>query len=149
MAVIAKGADKVFRKIVSAPEKIKKKTAYTLQEYGNMMVVHARRNHKFTTRTGQLERAITAKVDKNNLALLFYINPDFVTNNGYNYGVIQHDGSGRDGYKESIFSSPSFSSKGGKGGVESDHFMVRANDEYQEALTEALRKVVFDSLRLG
>ncbi len=101
-----------------------KKIPYLLQESGNKMVVSARGNHRFTSRSGQLERAITADVDKRNWRLMFYIDPDRVTSGKYNYGFVQHDGSGT-GYKKSRM-SPRVEPKLKSGGIRHDHFMVRA-----------------------
>ena len=144
MSVVVKGADAFLKKLNNAPKKIRQKSAKALQDSGNKMVSYARSHHNFKTRTGNLERSITAKVDTPNLSLLFYINSAYVTTGGYNYGLIQHDGS-RSGYKRSTL-SPSFSSKGGSGGVQYDHFMVVASDKYSPLLTKELRSIVWRSL---
>jgi hypothetical protein len=109
------------------------------------MVKYARQNHDFNTRTGQLERAITFKVNKKEWVLEFFIDDKLILSGGYNYGWIQHDGSGQN-YRKSRF-SPSVSPKLETGGVKADHFIVRAWDQYEDKMTEALRKLLIGVLK--
>jgi len=134
-----KGFKKHQQKAKSAPELIRKNASAALQQGGNKMAKHARANHDFTSRTNRAENAITATVDVGRLEMLFYINPDLVTtSSGFNYAAAQHDGT-RSGWQKSIFSAPSFTSKGGQGGIQHDHFMVDASNEFKSFTIQALR----------
>lgn len=145
MSVTLRGFARVHNRIKNADRKIRSESAKTLQNYGNKMAVYARNNHDFTSRTGQLENSIVAKVNVSALSMLFFINPDRVTNNGFNYAVAQHDGT-RSGWKKSEFTTSSFTSQGGSGGIQYDHFMVRASEQYTEPMKRELRQVVWRAL---
>jgi len=118
------GLKEALRQIDNSMSYLNRKVPFILQESGNKMVVQARSDHRFNTKSGQLERAITADVNPVGWELMFYIDPDRVTNKGYNYGWVQHDGSGT-GYKKS-YMSRKIKPKLKSGGIEADHFMVRA-----------------------
>jgi hypothetical protein len=144
MPVRIKGFDKQYRAIKNAMPELNKKVPVVLGKYGAKMVKYARANHLFKTQTGQLERSITSKVNRKTWTLEFFIDDVRVYSNGYNYGMIQHDGSGAR-YKKSRF-SPTVSPKLKTGGVKSDHFMVRAWDEYVDDMTEELQKILIKAL---
>jgi hypothetical protein len=144
MPVRLKGFDKQYRKLKNAVPELNKKVPVVLGKYGSLMVKYARANHKFNTQTGQLERSITHKVDRKNWTLEFFIDDVRVYSNGYNYGLIQHDGSGAR-YKRSRF-SPTVSPKLKTGGVKSDHFMVRAWDQYVDKMTDELQEILIKAL---
>ena len=63
----------------------------TLQKWGNATIRYGKKNKKYQRRSGNLDRAQKAKVS--GLDLLITIDASQVTNNGFNYGLIQHDGS--------------------------------------------------------
>lgn len=144
MGVTLKGFDKHYKKLKGAMPEMNKSVPKVLAKYGAKMVQFARQNHRFVSQTGQLERSITYKVDRKNWVLEFYIDGVRLYSAGYNYGWIQHDGSGVR-YKRGRF-SPSVSPKLKNGGVASDHFMVRAWDEYADELTAELEKLLIKVL---
>ncbi len=146
MGVKVIGQNKILNKLNNISSVIEKNSAKVLQDYGNKMVKYARSNHEFQTRTGNLERAITAIVDIQTLRMSFFIDADRVTNNGYNYGVVQHDGFGN-GYKKSQFTAPNLNNKFSGEGLQHDHFMVKAAEKYKDALQKSLRDVVFNAFR--
>ena len=129
----------------NAQKVLNKKVPQRLGYYGARMVKYARLNHRFKTQTALLERAITYKVDDKEWRLEFYIDDKRVTKGNYNYGLIQHDGSGQR-YSKSRF-SPSVSPKLKRGGVDADHFMVRAWDKYVDDMTNALKKLLVETLK--
>lgn len=144
MPVKLKGFNKHYKKLKEAHKVLSKKVPAVLGKYGSLMVKYARANHRFTTQTGQLERAISFKVKRKEWQLEFFIDDVRVYSNGYNYGWVQHDGSGAN-YKKSRF-SPAVSPKLKTGGVKADHFMVRAWDEYVDDMTAELEKLLIEVL---
>lgn len=77
---------------------------------------------RYHRQSGNLDKAITAKVDKKGRMLKFYINDRMVTTSSRkSYGVFVHEGTGR-GYKKSKSASLYPSNKGIKG-KKYDHFM--------------------------
>ncbi len=142
--VTLKGFDAVYKGLKKTMPNLNKEVTKIFGKYGKLMVIYARKNHKFKTQTGQLERAITFRVDSKQWELHFYIDDVRVYSNGYNYGTIQHDGSGVN-YKRSEF-SPQYTPKLKNGGVKSDHFMVRAWDKYQNDMTADLQRALVKSL---
>jgi hypothetical protein len=130
------GLKQLIKKIEGAKPYLDKKIPFILQEYGNKMIIEARANHTFTSRSGQLERAITCKVTPKSWTMVFYIDGTRLMSAKYNYGWIQHDGSGK-GYKQSRF-SVAVTPKLQKGGITADHFMVRAFDKFDAGLKSAL-----------
>lgn len=149
-SVKLQGFDREYKKLKSAHKVLSKQVPIVLGKYGAKMVKHARQNHKpYGTKkrrpTGNLERAITFKVNKGMWLLDFYIDPSRVTSGEYNYAWIQHDGSGQY-YKKSRF-SPAVSPKLSRGGVKPDHFMVRAWDKYVDELTDELTTTLKKALQ--
>jgi len=142
--VTLKGFKPVYRKLKKAMPNLNKEVAKLLRRYGNKMVIYARQNHKFQTQTGQLERAITAKVDSKMWQLNFYIDDVRVYSNGYDYGWIQNDGTGLS-YKRGDISptaTPKLQSKGLRG----DDFMGRAWNKYVDDMTGELQKLLIREL---
>ena len=144
MPVRLKGFDKQHRKLKSAMPELNKKVPVVLGKYGSLMVKYARANHKFKSQTSTLERSIVHKVDAKNWRLEFKIDDKYVMSGGYNYGLIQHDGSGAR-YKKSRF-SPTVSPKLKTGGVKADHFMVRAWEQYVDKMTDELQEILIKAL---
>lgn len=144
-SVTLKGFTPVYNKLKRAMPTLNKEVVKILGRYGGKMVKYARQNHKFTTQTGQLERAITFKVDSKRWMLSFYIDEVRVYSNGYNYGWIQNDGSA-EGYKRGKISPP-VSPKGKGKGVKADDFMGRAWDKYVEEMTAEIEKAMIKVLQ--
>ena len=139
-SVTLKGFTPVYNKLNKAIPTLNKEVVKILGRYGAKMVKYARANHKFKTQTGQLERAITFKVDSKRWQLSFYIDEVRVYSNGYNYGWVQNDGSAS-GYKRGSISPP-ISPKGKGSGIEADDFMGRAWDKYVDDMTRELEKAL-------
>ncbi len=131
------GAKEAHAFIDNAIRDLNKRVPYSLQESGNKMVAKARSDHRFKSNHGQAERSIQSDVDSKEWMLTFYINPDRVTNNGYNYAWGLHDGTGK-GYKKSKM-SPKVEPKLKSGGIKHDHFMVRA---YEGEIKNLKRDIV-------
>ena len=138
--VTLKGQKELLRNLRKAMPDLNKGIKLLLVKYGKLMVKYARNHHRFKTQTGQLERAITFKVDSKKWILHFYIDDVRVYSNGYNYGWIQNDGSAS-GYKRGKI-SPSISPKGKGKGVQADDFMGRAWEKYVDDLTSDLQKLL-------
>ena len=132
-----KGFDAIHRNLKKVMPDLNKEVAKILGRNGGKMVKYARANHRFTTQTGQLERAITFKVDSKQWMLHFYIDETRVYSHGYNYGWIQNDGTGY-GYKQGKI-SPNATPKLSSAGLEADDFMGRAWDKYVDVMTQELQ----------
>lgn len=111
----------------------------TLIVYGNKMVRSARTGHRYNRKSGNLDRSIEHVVSRDKIKLKFWINPKTLSKGKYNYGLIQHEGSGK-GYKQSKAAKrkPSKAPKTGFG-ILFDHFMVRAWDKYYKSLVNSLK----------
>ena len=142
--VTLKGFTPIYNNLKKAMPNLNKDVAKIFGKYGGKMVKYARANHKFTTQTGQLERAITFKVDSKRWELKFYIDEVRVYSNGYNYGWIQNDGTGQ-GYKQGSI-SPKVTPKLKSKGLEADDFMGRAWDEYVDKMTAELERALIKVL---
>jgi hypothetical protein len=119
---------------------VSKRVPEIMLYYGNKMVNHARQNHRFTTRSGNLERSITCRVDYKKWELNFYIDESLVMSGSYNYGWIQHDGSGS-GYKPSQFFK-TITPKLSSGGIRHDHFLVEAFNLYRDEMVSEMTKAI-------
>jgi len=86
-------AGEVSKQLLNDSKKLEKEMQKTLQKWGNSTIKKANRNRKWKRKSGNLDRAQKADVDGLNLRI--WIDPDLVTNKGYNYGLIQHEGSKR------------------------------------------------------
>lgn len=135
-----RGLQKALNFYANRIDYLNKKVPSVLQKRGNKMVEKARKDHKYKTKSGQLERSIEANVNSRDWSLIFEINPDRVTNNDYNYAMIQHEGSGQ-GYKKS-YMAKAVKPKLKSGGVKADHFMVRAFESEFENLRGDIIKVL-------
>jgi hypothetical protein len=149
MAVSTKGLDKVYAAYLKYPEQVKEKAVFELRKYGNKMQQHARQNHRFKSqgksssgyrRTGNAERSIQSEVKlKPFISLKFWINPEFVENNGFVYPWAQNDGTGY-GYRRGEI-SPLAIPKLRSSGIKADDFMGRAYNKYGAPLMKALREI--------
>lgn len=139
------GLEETIKALSKAESYLAKKVPYTEQTSLNKMIVKARGNHKFTSRSGNLERSIDGEVVAKEWSFSFFIDPDIVTNKGYNYGLIQHDGS-MSNYRKSKF-SPTVTPKNKNGGVTADHFMVRAWDSEIDSLVTDLTKIISKAIK--
>lgn len=138
------GLNRIAVALLSWNSGFKNRVSAVLYEYGAKMQSHARGDHAFQNRSGNLNRAITYKVDKDKLVLSFYIDDSLVMSGKWNYGWIQHDGSGM-GYKNSksfIKVSPTLQS----GGIQHDHFLDRAWDKFYPDMERDVKKAIFKVL---
>jgi len=142
--VTLKGFTPVYNKLTKAIPTLNKEVAKILGRYGGKMAKYARSNHKFTTQTGELERAITFKVDSKRWQLTFSIDDKRVYSNGYNYGAVQNNGFGQ-GFQASKM-SPYKSTKVSTAGLKADLFMERAWDRYVDEMTKELERVLIKVL---
>ena len=131
------------------PDELKKNMRETLIDYGNKMVAHAKRDHLFKRDSGKLQDSIEAIVPPKKVGIKFWINPTLVTvrskRGTYNYGVIQHEGSGQ--YYRRSRGAKRYSRKLKRGGVQSDHFMTRAWDKYVKKMSRALKRDLVKTAR--
>lgn len=157
MGIESRGLKELQAKFIKLPKAIADEQRLALKRGGNRVVKEARSNHKFnnpphmitSTRqyspSGNLDRAIQSEVTTSKRGafrfgynLRVFINPVFVTANGYNYGVIQHDGMGR-GYKPSPI-SPSFATTG-RNNLEHDWFVYNAWEKKVKGIERSLARV--------
>ena len=139
------GQSSSLQALNSAIGYLNRKVPFVLQESGNKMVSNAKGDHRFTVRSGQAERSIQADVVAKDWQLIFWINPDHVTNGNYNYAWGLHDGTGQ-GYKKSKM-SPSVKPKLKSGGIKHDHFMVRAYEGEIKNLQRDIANVIKGAFR--
>lgn len=142
MGIESRGLKELIGKFQKLPKAISDEQRLAMKRNGRKVVRDARNNHNYnnpphmitSTRqyspSGNLDRAIQSEVKASRRGLLdagydlrVFINPVFVTVNGYNYGVIQHDGMGG-GYKPSPI-SPRFGTTG-RNYLENDWFVYNA-----------------------
>jgi hypothetical protein len=140
LSVSFTGLDVFLAKLQRFNPFISKRVPEIMLYYGNKMVNHARQDHRFQNQSGNLERSISCKVDYKKWELQFYIDESLVMSGSYNYGWIQHDGSGK-GYKASEFFK-TVSPKLASGGIQHDHFLVRAFYAYREEMVAEMSKAV-------
>lgn len=142
MGIKIEGLKQAQRAIKKYPKEFKKALRGQLIFYGNKMKNHALSNHRYTRKSGSLDRSIEAIVPKQKVALKFWINPKLVTSGKFNYGLIQHEGSYK-GYRKSKAAKGYSRSKPKTGyGVRYDHFIIRAWDKYINKLQMALKKQI-------
>lgn len=138
MKVTASGIVEMQKALVQYPEAFFSIGRKTLIKYGNKMARDAKRDHRYNRQSGNLDKSIEAVVPRDKLGLKFWINPTLVTSGKYNYGLIQHEGSGK-GYKRSR-GAKRYSTKLKSKGILNDHFLVRAWDKNIDSLKDALVK---------
>lgn len=85
------GAARTEKAFAKAVKRFRTDIRADLQDWGNETAGMARKDHKYKRQTGNLDRSIQAELRGDSVRI--WINPQYVTNNGYNYGLIQHDGS--------------------------------------------------------
>jgi hypothetical protein len=134
------GVDAFLLKLQRFNPFVSKRIPQIMAYYGQKMVETARNDHRYENRSGNLSRSITYKVDHKKWELSFYIDDSLVTNKGYNYGWVQHDGSGM-GYKASKF-FPTISPKLSSGGIPADHFLSRAYDKWEPEMIDEMKKAI-------
>lgn len=143
MKVTEKGIDEMQRSLSKYTKALYETGRKTLYVYGNKMASSAQKDHRYNRKSGNLDKSIESIVSLKGLHLKFWINPVQLIvgkKKKYNYGVIQHEGSGK-GYKKSKFAKryPRKSPKTGYG-VRHDHFMVRAWNKHFKKMVRELRK---------
>jgi hypothetical protein len=139
------GVDGVQASYAKYPEAYQRNVRRTLFFFGNKMVKHARGDHEFKRKSGNLDRAIMKTVKKVGMHMRFFISDRMtMTKKGYGYGTVLHEGSGK-GYRQSKSAKrlPHKTPKTGYGHL-ADHFMDRAWDKYisrmKTALVQSLNK---------
>lgn len=144
MSVIVKGLNRLLSKFRKHPQETEDEIKFVLNDNALKMVKEARSNHRYKSKSGNLNKAIKKKYwkTKNNQKVKVFIDPTLVTTeNGYNYGWIQHDGSGS-GYQQSNISPPVSPHKfKNGGGIKADHFLERGINKYSEDMERDLKNV--------
>lgn len=160
MPVTNKGLTQLMKKFKKIPKLIDKEKRLALKQAGINIQREARNNHRFnnpphmitSTRqyspSGNLDRSISYTVKtqagRNLIALRVYLNPTIITNNGINYGRVQHDGMGS-GFKRSPISPAGGTS--GRNNLKHDWFLYRAYKKELPKLKRELRKVPLRAIR--
>ena len=88
---LSSNAQSAVRSLKNRTDKLVKELQSSLQDWGNATIKKGKRKKPYKRRSGNLDRA--QRADVKGLSLTISIDPRLVTNNGVNYGVIQHDGS--------------------------------------------------------
>lgn len=163
MPVTVKGLLKLISSFRRIPKELDKEKKRILKQGGIDVQRSARADHRYNnpphliskgrrySPSGNLDRSITYRTrgKSDNIAVRIYINPNLVTTeDGYNYGVIQHDGMGW-GYKASPFSPKTTIT--GRNNLEHDWFLYRAFQKEKPKIDSNLKKapqVAFRKARL-
>lgn len=147
LSIKIEGLKGMKRALSKYPNEFKKELRKTLVIYGNKMARHAKRDHRFKSKSGNLERSIKSEVSKDKVFMKFFIDPQTLTNGKYNYGLIQHEGSYK-GYKKSKSAKKYPNKRPNTGfGILYDHFMDRAWDKYIKPMNKALQNDITDTAR--
>lgn len=144
MSVKVVGLKALMKAYKKAPEVTEQEIKAVLNENALKMVKEARANHNYRSKSGNLNKSIKKRYSKKkgSQQVKVFIDPTLVTTEkGYNYGWIQHDGSGS-GYRKSKITpavSPHKFKNGG--GIKADHFLDRAIDKFDKDMRRDLRNV--------
>jgi hypothetical protein len=149
-----------MKKLKRVPKLIDKEKRLVLKQAGINIQREARNNHRFnnpphmitSTRqyspSGNLDRSISYSVKtqkgKNSIALRVYLNPSLITNNGINYGRVQHDGMGS-GFRRSPISPAGGTS--GRNNLKNDWFLYNAYKKELPSLKKELKRVPSKAIR--
>ena len=148
MTIYVSGLKELMRAYDGVEDVIRKEAQAVLNNNLSDMVKHARRDHRFTTRTGMGEKSIQKSVSKGRKGRSFgkgkiSINPRFSAvrwrGKKVSYMVFQHEGT-YSGYKKSPI-APSLPSSSGRGGIRHDHFLWRAVKRYRKRLSRELNEI--------
>ncbi len=122
------GLSNLIQKNSQMIDELNKNVARVMNDKGNAVVRHAKKNHKFTTREGKLENSVTFEYKypiRNVHEAHIYLDPTFTAVGiGKSYGVFIHEGWGR-GYSQSPIGKP-YQSNGRLKGWGSDPFLYQA-----------------------
>jgi hypothetical protein len=146
MSVKVVGLKALMKAYKKAPEVTEQEIKTVLNENAVKMVESARENHDYISKSGNLSKSIKKRYSRNKTThsqqVKVFISPTLVTTEkGFNYGWIQHDGSGS-GYRQSGISpavSPHKFKNGG--GIDADHFLERAINKYDDDMRRDLNNV--------
>lgn len=154
MPIRNKGLKELIKKFKIMPQAIADETRLTLKRGGKRVVKEARSNHRYNnpphmitsnrqySPSGNLDRSISSEVIEmgrfERIALRVYLNPVFITNNGVNYGVVQHDGMGS-GYSPSPISPGGGTT--GRNNLQHDWFLYNAWKKKLPGIEKSLKKV--------
>ena len=142
MGIKITGIKRVKRSLTKYPKEVRKSVARVFVNVGRKMVSHAVNNHKYMSRTGNLDRSIEFKnMRKGYIKYVFWINP-FVTavrwkGKQLSYGIFQHEGTGRN-YRPSGLTKRYSSNKRIKG-IKADHFIKNAFLAYKDILYKKVK----------
>lgn len=152
MPIKLEGIKGMQKAISKYPNELEREFRKTLTVFGNKMVKHARRDHRFKRKSGNLDRAISIEVPRKRVALKFFINDSLLrpkgrSKKGNSYGVFMHEGTYQ-GYRKSK-SARGFASSSSKSGTgwKYDHFMDRAWEKYLKSMKMALQIDMMDVAR--
>ena len=137
------GLDNATRQLMSLQGRLNTSVGRSLVKHGSKMQKRAKKDHRFKSRSGNLERSILS--DVKGLVLRFFIENRFTKTKKGSYGVYQHEGT-YDSYKKSE-SAPKLPHSTGSKGLKHDHFMDRAFDLYLDDLEDDINKVITKELK--
>lgn len=90
MLVIKSNAKQVRKQLEKEAKDLIKAMQKSMQKWGNATIRYGKKKKPYKRRSGNLDRSQKAKVK--GLELRIEIDPSLVTNDGFNYGIAQHDG---------------------------------------------------------
>ena len=137
------GLDSLIQDLDGFARDLNKEVAFDMNENMTNVQIHARGNHRFTSREGKLEQSVQVEYDgktKNVHKAKIFLNDEYTTtDSGKSYGVFIHEGTYQ-GYKKSKIAAsyPHSTSTSGKG-WKSDPFLWKAIDKKWK-LTKSLKK---------
>ena len=123
------GDDELIRLLNNAQAALYEELPPVLQEVANMIVIDARANHRYETKTGNLEKDTTSEIDSAELTARIYLDNSLtkIRDDGLSYAVVQHEG------RED-------------GSLPPDPFLMEANDRHEEWAKNEITEAIWHTL---
>jgi len=150
MSIKVSGLSERINAIDSAARRLFSEMRKELIDTGAKMVTDARGDHRFTSRSGALERSIDAEIPPDELKMTFGFIDDATRSlwkkaPHVTYGTFQHEGTGQN-YSQSR-AAGSYESNPNIKGIKADHFLVRAWDKNIDGMKERLKNRCLEVLK--
>lgn len=124
-----KGDDSLIALLNNAQAALYNELPPVLQDIGNTVVIDARANHRYETKTGNLERDTVSKVIPEDLTVSIYLNNEYtkIRDDGLSYAVVQHQGTE-------------------DGSLPPDPFLFEANDRHEAWAVNEIQEAIWHTL---
>ena len=145
------GIEELIESCLRFPVESRRACVEALDDVGRTVTKEAKSQHRFKRKSGNLQRSMryeTKGAGAPIMTLRIYLDSRITTTRTkagkqYSYGLIQHDGTGRN-YKKS-WASPEFTPSNNFDGLKHDHFLTdafdRNLDESKKHVADAIDKI--------